>query len=305
MRRVAPAPGWRARSSMSSPTRFRRSSLAEAAGCDAVNRLDIHVARVLALGLGIGALALWPGPAGAWRVSPSARAASVSVALSNGRTISRWAYAHTATVVRQSASRRARPVGRLRYLTEDGQAEVYMALRETNVTETGGAWIEVSLPQRPNGVTGWVQASALGPLHVVAGRLVVSRSRLSRDAVRPSWACDLERPRRHRPAVVAHAGRPLLRTREAASDRQSRVSDRTPSGPAPTRRSSASGPAAASSAFTEPTNPSSSPATPHTAACACETRKSPACGTSSRSARRWTSPEDDAQRSGAGGTSSR
>ena len=53
-----------------------------------------------------------------------------------------------------------------------------MALRETTVLQTGVTWIDVSLPRRPNGVTGWVEASALGPLHVVGGRLVVSRSRL-------------------------------------------------------------------------------------------------------------------------------
>jgi hypothetical protein len=67
-------------------------------------------------------------------------------------------------------------VGRLHFLTEDGQAEVYMALREKRVARTGVSWIELSLPQRPNGVTGWVTASALGPLHMVGGRLVISRS---------------------------------------------------------------------------------------------------------------------------------
>jgi hypothetical protein len=69
-------------------------------------------------------------------------------------------------------------VGRLHFLTEDGQAEVYMALRETRVARTGVSWIEVSLPQRPNGTTGWVPASALGSLHVVGGRLVVYRAQL-------------------------------------------------------------------------------------------------------------------------------
>ena len=51
-----------------------------------------------------------------------------------------------------------------------------MALREKRVAKTGANWIEVSLPQRPNGVTGWVTAGALGPLHVAVGRLLISRS---------------------------------------------------------------------------------------------------------------------------------
>jgi hypothetical protein len=149
--------------------------------------LHVHFARLLPVGLGIGALALGPaaGPAGA-SASPSAQVTPVGVALadgatislSNGRTISRWAHANRASFVRRSASRQAPPVGRLQFLTEDGQAEVYMALRETRVALTGVTWVEISLPQRPNGVTGWVPASALGPLHVVGGRLVVSRSKL-------------------------------------------------------------------------------------------------------------------------------
>ncbi len=69
-------------------------------------------------------------------------------------------------------------MGRLHFLTEDGQAEVYLALRETHVAETGVTWVEISVPQRPNGGTGWVPASALGALHVATGRLVVSRSQL-------------------------------------------------------------------------------------------------------------------------------
>jgi hypothetical protein len=145
-----------------------------------VPRLDVYVARLLWVGLGIGALALGPGAgaAGAWRASPSAQVALGDVALSDGRTISHWAYAHTATVVRRSASRRAHAVGQLHFLTEDGQAEVYMALGETRVAHTGVTWIEISLPQRPNGTTGWVEASALGSLHLVRGRLAISRAQL-------------------------------------------------------------------------------------------------------------------------------
>jgi lipoprotein-anchoring transpeptidase ErfK/SrfK len=135
---------------------------------------------LLPVALGIGALALGPAAAAAAarRTSPSAQDPPASVALSNGRTISRWAYARTASVVRRSASRRAPEVGRLHFLTEDGQAEVYMALRQTRVARTGVSWIEVALPQRPNGVTGWVEAGALGLLHVVRGYLLISRSRL-------------------------------------------------------------------------------------------------------------------------------
>ncbi|MGD0981874.1 MAG: L,D-transpeptidase [Solirubrobacteraceae bacterium] len=153
-------------------------------------RLDTNITRLLPVGLAVGALALGPSVDGAGAsnasIPPTAQtgpgafalADGSTISLSNGRTISRWAHANTAAVVRQSASELAPAVGRLHFLTEDGQAEVYMALRETRVAQTGVVWVDVSLPQRPNGVTGWVPASALGPLHVAGGRLVVSRSLL-------------------------------------------------------------------------------------------------------------------------------
>jgi lipoprotein-anchoring transpeptidase ErfK/SrfK len=39
-------------------------------------------------------------------------------------------------------------------------------------------WVQVRLPMRPNGRTGWVQRSALGGLHTVHTELVVQRGRL-------------------------------------------------------------------------------------------------------------------------------
>ncbi|MDQ6776417.1 MAG: L,D-transpeptidase [Actinomycetota bacterium] len=69
-------------------------------------------------------------------------------------------------------------MARLRFLTPDGlnQAQVYQALREERNPKTGRTWVDVSLPQRPNGTTGWVPARALGPLHAAYGMIVVSRS---------------------------------------------------------------------------------------------------------------------------------
>jgi lipoprotein-anchoring transpeptidase ErfK/SrfK len=126
-----------------------------------------RAARTLALGLGIGALAFGPGAGAAGAANPSAAPA-----------LSRWAYPQAAAVVRKTPSRAAHAVGRLHFLTEDGQAEVYMVLKKARVPRTGVTWIQVALPQRPNHVTGWVAASALGALHVVRGRLVVRRAKL-------------------------------------------------------------------------------------------------------------------------------
>jgi lipoprotein-anchoring transpeptidase ErfK/SrfK len=145
-----------------------------------VSGVGSHAAGSLALGVGIGVLAFGPAAAAANppAASKAAQAPPKEIVLSNGRTLSRWAYPHAAAIARKTPSRAARAVGRLHFLTEDGQAEVYLALSKTRVARTGVTWIKVALPKRPNNVTGWVAASALGTLHVVRGRLVVRRSKL-------------------------------------------------------------------------------------------------------------------------------
>lgn len=106
------------------------------------------------------------------RTSTGARYAE----LSNLKTLSRWAYPQAAALAYRAPSSHSRVVGRLRFLTTDGQAEVYVALR--SYTIASAAWILVPLPGRPNGRDGWVPASALGELHVTRESLRVSRERL-------------------------------------------------------------------------------------------------------------------------------
>lgn len=88
---------------------------------------------------------------------PGATTAVVAT-LSNLKTVSRWAYPQAAEAARQFPSRHARVIGHLHFLTPDGQAEVYLALRSYSLD--GARWIEVPLPGRPNGRTGWVPAWA-------------------------------------------------------------------------------------------------------------------------------------------------
>jgi L,D-transpeptidase catalytic domain len=97
--------------------------------------------------------------------------------LSDLRTLSRWAYPNAVTLARASPSPTARVTGQLRLLTTDKQAELYLALASA-VTVSGETWIEVDLPGRPNGHTGWVPRGALGPFHSVDGYLRVDRERL-------------------------------------------------------------------------------------------------------------------------------
>jgi L,D-transpeptidase catalytic domain len=115
-------------------------------------------------------------------LAPAAVAAIVSIAaaapasadtrLSNERTFTRWASAALQARAFDRPSPSARSVGRLRLLNEDGFPEVYVLLAERD------GWIRLRLPQRPNGVTGWVRRDALGPITLVRTKLVVERRAL-------------------------------------------------------------------------------------------------------------------------------
>jgi L,D-transpeptidase catalytic domain len=97
--------------------------------------------------------------------------------LSNERTITRWAYANEQAIARRAPRRSARKVGRLRYKTEDGLPEVYLALssrRDAN----GQEWVKIRLMGRPNGRRGWVRRESLGSFHVVRTHLRINRTTL-------------------------------------------------------------------------------------------------------------------------------
>lgn len=147
------------------------------------NRLAVHATRLLPLVLGIGALALGPGAvaaaaAGSAPSPPGAQPPPLLTILSHS-SVGYWAYPQVAAIARATPSAHGRRVARLRFLTPDGldQAQIYEALSEQRGPAPGADWIDISIPGRPNGKTGWVPASALGPLHTVYGLLVVSRSK--------------------------------------------------------------------------------------------------------------------------------
>jgi hypothetical protein len=141
------------------PARVWRPATVALAGVSSVLALAISVAR--------GSTA-----------APGERSASAAVAtLSNLRTLSRWAYPQVAAAAHQYPSARSRVVGHLRFLTIDGQAQVYLTLR--SYTTRRAKWILVPIPGRPNGVSGWVPAGALGEMHVTHEYLRINREKLS------------------------------------------------------------------------------------------------------------------------------
>jgi hypothetical protein len=68
-------------------------------------------------------------------------------------------------------------MGVLRWYTEDGFPEVYLLLR-SHWDDQGVEWVQLRIPGRPNGRTGWVRRDALGPLHKSRSLLVIDRPRL-------------------------------------------------------------------------------------------------------------------------------
>ena len=99
------------------------------------------------------------------------------VKLSDESSLTRWAYAARIVDVRSRHSTRSRRVGRLRFFTEDGFPEVYLALT-SYTTVAGKEWLKIRVPKRPNGVTGWIPADALGELNENRYQLVINRSLL-------------------------------------------------------------------------------------------------------------------------------
>lgn len=154
---------------------------------------------VLALGISPGAMAASP------TTPVSGLAPAGEAILSNLRTLSRWAYPQSTAAAHVSPSAHSRVVGRLHFLTEDGQAEVYMALR--SYVAGNGSWIQVTLPRRPNGITGWVPVNALGELHVVHDYLRVSRQALRATLFRngrPIWSARVGVGRPSLPTPAGH-----------------------------------------------------------------------------------------------------
>jgi lipoprotein-anchoring transpeptidase ErfK/SrfK len=106
----------------------------------------------------------------------SGGAPAVTTTISNEATVTWWAHSAGRAAIRRAPSDNASVVTRMHYMTEDGQPEVYLVLRRR--TAGAAVWLQVRIPMRPNGRTGWVRRGDLGPLHVVSTQIVVDEARL-------------------------------------------------------------------------------------------------------------------------------
>jgi L,D-transpeptidase-like protein len=132
--------------------------------------------------------------------------------LSDERTITRYANAVARAPVRRRPSVHAPRIARLRYQTEDGPLETYLAL-DSRVDAARHTWVHIRIPQRPSGRTGWVDRDDLGPLFTVTTMLRVDRRALRATLYkrgRRIWSSRIGVGKPHTPTP---AGRFWIRTR--------------------------------------------------------------------------------------------
>jgi L,D-transpeptidase catalytic domain len=107
----------------------------------------------------------------------SAASAQSNQVLSNEFTFTSWAYVARAARVYSEPSVWSHVVGHLTWYTEDGFPSIYLLLRASQDSR-GREWVELRIPGRPNGRTGWVLRSALGSFHLTHQLVIVDRAAL-------------------------------------------------------------------------------------------------------------------------------
>jgi hypothetical protein len=98
--------------------------------------------------------------------------------LSNERTLTRWAHTNLIGKIRSKPSEHGKTTAKLRWNTEDGLPEVYVVL-QSRLDDHERVWLEIRIPGRPNGRTGWVREEQLSNLKEVETQLTIDRNTLT------------------------------------------------------------------------------------------------------------------------------
>src|SRR5215218_5625078 len=98
--------------------------------------------------------------------------------LSNESTITRWAHTNLLGKIRSKPSPHDKTVAKLRWNTEDKLPEVYVVL-ESRLDDDERVWLQIRVPGRPNGRTGWVREEQLSNLKEVETHLTIDRGSLT------------------------------------------------------------------------------------------------------------------------------
>ncbi|MCW2928987.1 MAG: ErfK/YbiS/YcfS/YnhG family protein [Thermoleophilia bacterium] len=97
--------------------------------------------------------------------------------LSNERTVTRYGSARFQTPIYRFPGSTSRKIASLRFSTEDGFPEIYLVLRSYVDPTSGQVWLQIRVPGRPNGRTGWVPQTRMGDLRTVDTFLHIERGR--------------------------------------------------------------------------------------------------------------------------------
>jgi L,D-transpeptidase catalytic domain len=132
--------------------------------------------------------------------------------LSNETTITRWAHTNLLGPIHSKPDKGSSTVGKLRWNTEDGVPEVYVVL-QSRLDEKGAVWLEIRVPARPNGKTGWVREEQLSNLYTIRTHLTIDRGALKATLRKKGKVIWTSRVGVGRPGLETPAGRFWIRER--------------------------------------------------------------------------------------------
>jgi L,D-transpeptidase-like protein len=98
--------------------------------------------------------------------------------LSNERTLTRWAHTNLIGRIRSKPSEHGKTIAKLRWNTEDRLPEVYIVL-QSRLDPDERVWLQIRIPGRPNGRTGWVREEQLSTMKEVETHLTIDRRTLT------------------------------------------------------------------------------------------------------------------------------
>jgi lipoprotein-anchoring transpeptidase ErfK/SrfK len=104
----------------------------------------------------------------------AAKPARPDVILSNETTSTTWSVADKVVAIRARPRTRSARIGTLQLQTPDGFLQSYLLLRER--PSSSGWWVQLRIPGRPNGRTGWVPRGALDSFNDTNMEIVVDRA---------------------------------------------------------------------------------------------------------------------------------
>jgi hypothetical protein len=97
--------------------------------------------------------------------------------LSNESTLTRWGHTNLLGAIRSKPTKSSTTVAKLHWNTEDGPPEVYIVL-QSRLGDNDQPWLQIRIPGRPNGRTGWVREEQLSNLKTIQTHLTIDRHKL-------------------------------------------------------------------------------------------------------------------------------